>query len=501
MRRFMFALLCAAVVLGLTTTALGKLSDEQFNDLKKRIGSGLLKNPGSVKSDVKDFAGDNSARAVKFLVNINRRALDDMDAVLMIQNALNSMGSDEARSEIIKSVDKAADYRMRIILIEVCERFSGDEVSRALVGCIDDRNEKVAISAARALGNKGSLDAIEPLIAQMEKMAKKKKDGERLYSDIRRALEKITGQRDLIEAQDWRNWYNANKDKIVPGAPGADGRSETARPVIGDAKTVSFFGLEIDSRRIIFVIDVSGSMEIPDPPPENWVPDSDLGKGKGTTIKEDDPTLKKKKQKEQEKMKDPSVWGEKRKRIVRTKNELIRVLKVLQGSVKFNIIAFSDEIRSFNKSLQKATASTKSKAVKWVEKLSASGLTFTDDALREAFKDGQSRPGSGRGDSNSGGKGHRTSSDSPRRSSSSQGEADTIILLSDGAPTHMGGDAKAEWNGHQDSQAIIDSIFNWLEKENKFRKIVIHTLGFTGANFEFMQKLAKETGGTFREIK
>jgi len=64
----------------------------------------------------------------------------------------------------------------------------------------------------------------------------------------------------------------------------------------------------------------------------------------------------------------------------------------------------------------------------------------------------------------------------------------------------MGGEGRAEWGGHQDSMAIINAIYAWLEKENKFRKIVIHTLGFSGANFEFMQKLAKETDGTFREI-
>lgn len=468
MRRLILVALCGAVMFGLASTALGGLSDEQFNELKKRINAGVVSNPESVKGDIRDMSTDNSARAVKFFVNVNRKALDNMDTVAAVQSALTAMTSDEARSELINSVSKAADYRMRIILIEVCQNFAGSEVVRALAECIGDRNEKVGMTAARALGEKGSLDAVEPLIEQMEKLAKKKQTGTRLYSDIRIALEKITGQKDLIEAQDWRNWFNAHKDKIVPGTPGADGRVATAKPMVGEAKTISFFGIEIDSRKIIFVIDVSGSMVIPDPPPENWVPDKDIGKGKGTTIKEDDPTLKKKLEKERDRMKDRKVWEKERQRIVRTKKELVRVVKALQGTVKFNIVAFSDQISVFGNGLQKASASTRDKAVKWVEKLSATGLTFTDDAIREAFKDK---------------------------------EADTIILLSDGAPTHMGGDAKPEWNGHQDSQSIIDQIFGWLEKENKFRRMKIHTLGFMGANFEFMQRLSKETGGTFREIK
>jgi hypothetical protein len=468
MRRAALVLLCAAVILALPAAAFGKLSDEQFEDLKKRINSGVSRDPTSVTTEITDIARDDSRRAVEFLVNINRKALDNSDVVAVIQQALASMGSDEARSAIISNTPKAADYRMRIILIEVCQRFSGSEVTSAIIQCVDDRNDKVAMSAVRALGNRGSLEAVEPLVELMEKLAKKKEDGSRLYNDVRIALENITGQSDLIEAQDWRNWYNANKDKIVPGTPGADGRIDTYRPMVGEAKTVSFFGIQIDSRRIIFVIDVSGSMEIPDPPPENWVPDGDIDTGKGTTLGKDDPTLKKKIEDERKRMNDPKVWGEERKRIVRTKKELIRVLKALEGTVKFNIVAFSDEIRTFSKKLEKATSSTRDSAVKWVEKLAASGLTFTDDALREAFKDE---------------------------------EMDTIILLSDGAPTHMGGDAKPEWNGHQDSQMIIESIYGWLDKENKFRKVTIHTLGFTGANFEFMEELSKRTNGKFREIK
>jgi hypothetical protein len=468
MRKAFLLVLSAAFVLSFTALAFGKLPDEKFEELKKRVNSGAAKNPSGIKQDILDLARDDSSRAVSVLADINRKALDDMDVVAVLQRALSSMSSNEAHRAIVSKTSKVADYRMRIILIEICTNISGDEATRAIAGCLDDRQNRVAITAARALGQRGSLDAIEPLIKQMEKMAKKKKSGTRLYSDIRKALEQISGQKDLYEAQDWRNWYNAHKDKIVPG--GAGGQIETARPMVGDIKTVSFFGLQIDSRRIIFVIDVSGSMKIPDPPPENWVPDADLGdQGKGTQLeKEKDPTLKKKLEKERERMKDPKVWGEKRKRIVRTKKELVKVLKALQGTVKFNIVSFSDQINSFGKSLQKATSGTKSKSVKWVEKLTADGLTHTDRALQEAFKDK---------------------------------EMDTIVLLSDGAPTHIGGDAKAEWNGHQDSQQIIDSIYAWLKKENKFRKITIHTLGFTGANFEFMQKLSQMTGGKFREIK
>ncbi len=34
-----------------------------------------------------------------------------------------------------------------------------------------------------------------------------------------------------------------------------------------------------------------------------------------------------------------------------------------------------------------------------------------------------------------------------------------------------------------------------------FRRVRIHTLGFRGANVEFMQKLADMTGGEYRDIR
>lgn len=305
---------------------------------------------------------------------------------------------------------------------------------------------------------------MEPLIALMERLAKKKETG-RLYNDARIALEKITGKTGLEEAQDWRNWYEAYKAGIVPGGtPSAP--PDAARPARGEVKTVSFFGLTIDSRRIIFVIDVSGSMLVADPPPDNWVPDRELGGKTGTRLREEDEaTLKKKREEELEKMK--KDWEKERQRIYRVKKELIRVIDALSPSVKFNIVSFSDQISVWKSGLQTATAANKTNAKEWFQKWQADGLTWTDDALKEAFKDK---------------------------------EADTIVLLSDGAPTHLGGEGREEWGGHQDSKAIIESIHKWLAENNKFRKVTIHTLGFEGANFEFMKKLAEENNGTCRDI-
>ena len=72
-----------------------------------------------------------------------------------------------------------------------------------------------------------------------------------------------------------------------------------------------------------------------------------------------------------------------------------------------------------------------------------------------------------------------------------------FYLLSDGDPTHEGGNPPA------DTQFVVEAIFRMVE-EMKVRRdtpVVIHTLGFVGANRQFMQTLAEMTGGTYKDIE
>ena len=104
-----------------------------------------------------------------------------------------------------------------------------------------------------------------------------------------------------------------------------------------DAPT--FFGSEITSKRVIFILDVSGSMAEGSPP-----------------------------------------------RIELVKKELKSVIEKLSPAVKFNIIAFGSKVLVWSrKKMVKATDAAKKKAKKFVDSFEASGLTHTDEALKAAF--------------------------------------------------------------------------------------------------------------------
>ncbi|MCX7703462.1 MAG: VWA domain-containing protein [Planctomycetota bacterium] len=435
------------------------MSEEEFKQAEKEMNSAISEKRTSVAKDlIAKIASDDSGRAVQALVTAFKKGISDFDIVTAIRDGLLRMTSKSAKDAMFAQL-KGGDEKVKVMILDALSGMSGSDVTQAIIGALRDSSEIVAVSAARALGNRSERESIEPLIDELEKAEKAKRT--RIQYEINIALEKITGKSGLEASIDWRNWWSTHKDKPLGGKQ--EEIPFTPNPLERKKlETTSFFGIEIRSKRVIFIIDVSGSMIVADPPPENWREETE--KKLRTTVVDEKEREKRMKEAEEQMKK----WEEERKRIYRVKKELIKTIKTLSKDVKFNIIAFSDNIQCWKKSLTEATEANRNNAIAWVEKLQADGLTWTDVAIEEAFKDK---------------------------------EVDTIVLLTDGAPTHAGGEAKPEWDGHQDSRALIAHILEWVRKENLFRKITIHTLGFISANFEFLKKLSAENNGKFEEIK
>jgi uncharacterized protein YegL len=201
--------------------------------------------------------------------------------------------------------------------------------------------------------------------------------------------------------------------------------------------------------RFVFIIDVSGSMRIVDPGEGDSSGDASGGTAPAEEVKKE--------------------RAEGQTRIARTKAELVKAIKALSKDVKFNIITYCHDIKSWKSDLQAATPENKQAAIEFTKGLTAGGLTYTDDALREAFKKNK--------------------------------DADTFLLLSDGAPTHIGDEPREEWGGHSDSKELIAKIYKEVAELNRLRNVRINTIGFKDANMEFMRKLAKDNGGTCKELK
>ncbi|MFQ5655326.1 MAG: VWA domain-containing protein, partial [Planctomycetota bacterium] len=132
---------------------------------------------------------------------------------------------------------------------------------------------------------------------------------------------------------------------------------------------------------------------------------------------------------------------------------------------RFNLIAYSSEVRPWGKTLEQATPGAKKKAVRFIDGLKAQGVTFTDLALAEAIAD-------------------------PR--------VDTIYLITDGAPTHVGSRGR---DLPEDASRLMKRILLETRSVNYLRGIRIFTLGFEGAEEAFLKRLAAEHEGIYVRIE
>ncbi|HEX5138804.1 MAG TPA: hypothetical protein VFY93_17675 [Planctomycetota bacterium] len=238
----------------------------------------------------------------------------------------------------------------------------------------------------------------------------------------------------------WAGWWRSEGEAWLASAGGD--RYEGAPGARGGAE---FYGIETRSNRIVFVLDRSHSMRLPVP-----------RKGPVTGGKGEE-----------------GVPGNTKLEVAR--NQLARTIGKLAPDVKFNVIFFGAKCQAWHEppGLLAATAENKRAAVGWFEEIPPEGSTATFDALALALQ--YAKVGGG-------------------KSSTDPAGADTIYLLSDGAPTGPDGADLLLGPG------LDAEIAKFLEANRDF-KCVVNTVGVgPDHNRELMMRLARETGGTYRAV-
>lgn len=177
-------------------------------------------------------------------------------------------------------------------------------------------------------------EAIGPLIGFLER-----EDVGRLRTDAHEALLSLTGQTHGPYGQPWRAWWKDAKDAFrMPPEP-SDGPSE--RPA---GKGVTFYGITTFSERILFVLDVSGSMDKPNAADK---PQPD--------------------------------------RMTAAKKELLGAIFNVGDGHRFNVLMFNHEVLPWQPGMVVASEDQRRKAKAWVEERQPVGGTNIHDALEAAF--------------------------------------------------------------------------------------------------------------------
>lgn len=269
-----------------------------------------------------------------------------------------------------------------------------EETLRALEASLADARWTVRLAALRRLADMATAEATDLMVARLPA-----EEG-RLRKDLADMLRALTGQNFGPEPEGWTHWWKENRAEFASGkrslAPGA---SSPPPEEASGGDGVSYYGITTRSKRILYVLDISGSMQ------------KASGKdGKSTKIEE-------------------------------AKKELMRSVRSLDAGSAFTIYAFHDTVSKWKPALVKASAAAKDEAAAWIAKLGAAAWTNTYAALEEAIRASAADPRNNMGEDYA-------------------QAADTIFLLTDGSPTAPGGGLR-DAKGNLEWQRVLAAVREW----------------------------------------
>lgn len=339
---------------------------------------------------------------------------------------------------------KDVDPRVRLAALEGLEKAPGTSWQDAVVARIEDPDWGVQLVAARIAGAREIGKSIPALIRALATCTP------RVGEQIVDSLHRLTGETIDPYAEPWAKWWEANRSRW-----GEDGRPlAPLKAASKPGSETTFYGLKIRSDKVLYIIDTSLSMKeekkaatTPSTPP----------KGPVTGEEKEKPAPE-----PEAKFSGPKIEI--------AKQELRRSLRKLPRECSFNIISFNHGVVVWQPKMMLATEENKEQAYAWIRDMTPAGSTYIDGALRIAFK----LAGMGAYDR-----------------AYPQVAVDTIVLLSDGAPTD---------NNWPESKGMNpDEILAHVREWNSQKRVVVHCVGIDVIvqGIEFLKKLAAENGGTY----
>ena len=159
-----------------------------------------------------------------------------------------SSRSDAARAFLIGELT-STDWRARVRALEAAGLAGDALLAPDVVPSLGHKVWQVRLTAAESLGLIRVPLAIEPLIRRLEDRLERK----RVKAAAAHSLVRITGVQLYDLAGAWRKWWTDNQRSFrVPQQPAEPRRRKHGSTVI------TFYGLPVESDRVIFVIDKSG---------------------------------------------------------------------------------------------------------------------------------------------------------------------------------------------------------------------------------------------------
>ncbi len=413
--------------------------DPKAWDIKKRLQEQMDSEDTLLRSDMVVFITFGTAAmkfsdadALKVLTRAARVAEHPTSRRALLSGVLRNALVDPAA--VGKIAMKDSDPGVRLVALEALAERKAPETLAIAHKALKEKGWPHRQAASRLLQALKDVNSIAPLVNAMAV-----EDG-RLVEVYAEALRAITGVEIGPFPDAWKAWYDENKAALVAKGAKPQSTKKSKRSV----ESINYYGIETRSRRIAFLIDVSGSME------------EVIGEGLEDVTGLDEDVL----------------FG---KKIDIAKKMLKQAIRNLPEESFFNIIVFNHAVKTFSAESLEATQDNKNKSYLMINDLEPSGATFTYGALKEAFR--------------LAGRGLSDKSYDPG--------VDTIFLLSDGAPTDDNIDKAQPMEGSK----ILQAVKAW----NQLKRVQIHTIAIdprigSGPFVRFMRSLAKRNNGDYTEV-
>ena len=388
-----------------------------------------------------------TAEGYEWLMERARKGRDKWHVRTLVLEVLAERSEPGPAYDVFLGVLKEDDPRIRASALHGLSRCRKPEALAAILPHLEAPEWQVRVAAIEALAELGDEKAIVPLIRLLEV------ETGRLRGDVADALKRLTKKDFGIDADLWGSWLKAKQDGLEeePAKKAEDG---TASKV----EVPTYYGIKILSDRMVFVIDVSLSMNDP----------IEIDRRK---LLSETRTLRPDEEDERRgpRLEDQIDWFKIKTRLDLAKAQLIFALGQLEGRHAFNVVFFSEYAEPWQERLVKATVRNRVKAAAYVEALGANaeirGGTNAWAALETALAFGGRDP--------------------DKRYAEG---IDTIFFLSDGAPS-VG------------AYVDPDEILTQIRRLNATRKIKIHVIAIANFDIAFLRSLAHQNGGIYKSFK
>lgn len=450
---------------------------------------------------------------------IQDRLRNITDAVLYTAGHLtNAEAMDELYGDILA---EETDHRFRIQLLKSAVALKTDIFVDFLLAAAESEMPTLRMVAATAMGEVKTPRDYPDVFEAMKKLLNdaawrvrkgaimgctelcKEKGGEPFMALVPELIDVLIDEQGLLRTivadalkkvakvdfgpdhQSWLKWWRRFKE----GDPMSSSEvSETRKHAKEKKKRSTSWGISSESKRLIYVIDCSESMKQKIPVEHRNI----TGGKKGGD--------------------DNIEWDKVKTRLDLARVELIRSINALPDDAMFNIIAFSDNMKSWQDTIVEADKKNKKSAIDWAKSLTYGKQTniygALDKAIRMAELAMQDSQAEDAGKNKRKRRKRRTGKDDePEKDSVENDVPDTIFFLTDGFATtgkyywDQNDKMKSEDELKKDYYDKMKIMVKELETRNWIASMTIHTVAISKeADSITLEDISEATGGVMKKV-